>query len=65
MTTVASELDLAGYLDRVRYGGSTDPTLDTLQEGVAAFGTDGRLRLHNTAFARQWRLDFLAWLLPG
>jgi len=31
-------------------------TLDTLQEGVAVFGTDGRLRLHNTAFARQWRL---------
>jgi arylamine N-acetyltransferase len=36
MTTVASELDLAGYLDRVRYGGSTDPTLDTLQGLVAA-----------------------------
>jgi PAS domain-containing protein len=29
-------------------------TLDTLQEGVAVFGTDGRLRLHNSAFARQW-----------
>jgi arylamine N-acetyltransferase len=36
MTTVASELDLAGYLDRVRYGGSTDPTLETLQGLVAA-----------------------------
>ncbi|KAA0086429.1 arylamine N-acetyltransferase [Mycolicibacterium sp. P9-64] len=36
MTTVASELDLAGYLDRVRYGGSTDPTLETLQGVVAA-----------------------------
>ena len=31
-------------------------TLDTLQEGVAVFGTDGRLKLHNNAFARQWRL---------
>jgi PAS domain-containing protein len=31
-------------------------TLDTLQEGVAVFGTDGRLRLHNAAFARHWRL---------
>jgi PAS domain-containing protein len=30
-------------------------TLDTLQEGVAVFGTDGRLRLHNAAFARLWK----------
>jgi PAS domain-containing protein len=29
-------------------------TLDMLQEGVAVFGTDGRLRLHNAAFARLW-----------
>jgi len=36
MTTTASELDLAGYLDRVGYGGSTDPTLETLQGLVAA-----------------------------
>jgi arylamine N-acetyltransferase len=36
MTTVASELDLAGYLDRVHFGGSTDPTLDTLAGLVAA-----------------------------
>jgi signal transduction histidine kinase len=32
-------------------------TLDTLQEGVAVFGPDGRLKLHNTAFARLWALD--------
>lgn len=32
-------------------------TLDQLQEGVAVFGTDGRLKLHNPAFARLWRLD--------
>jgi signal transduction histidine kinase len=32
-------------------------TLDTLKEGVAVFGTDGRLKLSNAAFARLWRLD--------
>jgi len=31
-------------------------TLDTLQEGVAVFGPDGRLKLHNAAFARIWDL---------
>jgi signal transduction histidine kinase len=32
-------------------------TLDTLREGVAVFGTDGRLKLFNPAFARFWRLS--------
>src|ERR1700744_5118750 len=32
-------------------------TLDTLQEAVAVFGTDGRMKLHNAAFARIWELD--------
>ena len=32
-------------------------TLDHLAEGVAVFGSDGRLRLHNPAFARIWALD--------
>ena len=32
-------------------------TLDTLQEGVAVFGPDGRLKLYNAAFARIWELD--------
>lgn len=32
-------------------------TLETLTEGVAVFGTDGRLALHNPAFARLWNLD--------
>jgi signal transduction histidine kinase len=32
-------------------------TLDTLQEGVAVFGPDGRLKLHNASFARIWQLD--------
>jgi arylamine N-acetyltransferase len=36
MTDVATELDLAGYLDRVAYAGSTDPTIDTLARLVAA-----------------------------
>ncbi|CAN5561782.1 PAS domain-containing sensor histidine kinase [soil metagenome] len=32
-------------------------TLDNLREGVALFGTDGRLKLYNPAFARFWALD--------
>lgn len=32
-------------------------TLDTLTEGVAVFGPDGRLKLHNAAFARIWELE--------
>ncbi len=32
-------------------------TLDTLKEAVAVFGTDGRLKLFNPAFASMWRLD--------
>ena len=31
-------------------------TLDTLQEGVAVFSPDGRLKLYNAAFARIWNL---------
>jgi signal transduction histidine kinase len=31
-------------------------TLDNLHEGVALFGTDGRLRLYNPTFARLWQL---------
>jgi signal transduction histidine kinase len=32
-------------------------TLDTLSEGVAVFGPDGKLKLHNAAFTRIWELD--------
>ena len=32
-------------------------TLDTLDEGVAIFGTDGRLVLHNALFAKMWTLS--------
>jgi len=31
-------------------------TLDNLSEGVAVFGSDGRLRLYNPVFARMWQL---------
>ncbi len=32
-------------------------TLDTLREGVAVFGADGRLSFCNPAFVKLWRLD--------
>jgi signal transduction histidine kinase len=32
-------------------------TLDHLAEGVAVFGSDGRIRLHNPSFAAVWHLD--------
>ncbi|MBV8839396.1 MAG: PAS-domain containing protein [Alphaproteobacteria bacterium] len=32
-------------------------TLEALAEGVAVFGSDGRLDLHNPAFARLWQLS--------
>ena len=31
-------------------------TLDTLQEGVAVFGPDGKLKLHNAAFGKHLEL---------
>ena len=35
-------------------------TLDALAEGVALFGTDGRLKLFNFAFAELWRIGRVA-----
>jgi signal transduction histidine kinase len=32
-------------------------TLDTLQEGVAVFGPDGRMKLYNAAFVKLWELE--------
>ncbi|MFM7347477.1 MAG: ATP-binding protein [Tagaea sp.] len=37
-------------------------TLDNLQEGVAVFGSDGRLKLHNPAFARIWNIPDTAFI---
>src|SRR5258707_9754647 len=31
-------------------------TIDHLNEGIAVYGGDGRLKLHNPAFARMWKL---------
>ncbi|MGP0094287.1 MAG: ATP-binding protein [Xanthobacteraceae bacterium] len=51
---VSERLDFARRYDSlIRVQGET---LDNLAEGVAVFGSDGRLRLHNPAFERQWRL---------
>ncbi|MDP2411216.1 MAG: PAS-domain containing protein [Pseudolabrys sp.] len=35
-------------------------TLDHLAEAVAVFGSDGRVRLHNSAFQRMWKLGIEA-----
>jgi PAS domain-containing protein len=31
--------------------------LDAIDDGMAVFGPDGRLKMHNTAFAQLWKLD--------
>jgi signal transduction histidine kinase len=52
---VTERLDLdRRFEEMIRVQGET---LDNLAEGVAVFASDGRLRLHNTAFARMWRLS--------
>jgi signal transduction histidine kinase len=51
---VTERLDLERRFEElIRVQGET---LDNLAEGVAVFGSDGRLRLHNAAFARMWKL---------
>ena len=51
---VTERLDLERRYDAlIRVQGET---LDNLAEAVAVFGSDGRLRLFNPAFARMWRL---------
>jgi signal transduction histidine kinase len=51
---VTERLDLERRFDAlIRVQGET---LDNLAEAVAVFGSDGRLRLFNPAFARMWRL---------
>lgn len=52
---VTERLDLESrYNNLIRVQGET---LDHLAEGVAVFGSDGRLRLWNPAFASIWGLD--------
>jgi len=51
---VTERLDLERRFEElIRVQGET---LDNLAEGVAVFASDGRLRLHNAAFARMWKL---------
>ena len=51
---VSDRLDLETRLsDLTRTQGET---LDTLAEGVALFGQDGRLKLFNVAFSKLWRV---------
>jgi len=51
---VTERLDLERRFEElIRFQGET---LDNLAEGVAVFSSDGRIRLHNPAFARMWRL---------
>ena len=52
---VTERLDLERRFEElIRVQGET---LDNLAEGVAVFASDGRLRLHNTAFAKMWKLS--------
>jgi signal transduction histidine kinase len=52
---VTERLDLERRFDAlIRVQGET---LDNLTEAVAVFGSEGRVRLHNPAFARMWRLS--------
>jgi signal transduction histidine kinase len=55
---VTERLDLERRFDAlIRVQGET---LDNLGEAVAVFGSDGRLRLSNPAFARMWQVDPVA-----
>jgi signal transduction histidine kinase len=52
---VTERLDLERRFEElIRIQGET---LDNLAEGVAVFGSDGRLRLHNAAFGQMWKLS--------
>jgi signal transduction histidine kinase len=52
---VTERLDLERrFQELIRVQGET---LDNLAEGVAVFGSDGRLRLHNAAFVSTWKLE--------
>ncbi len=52
---VTESLDLARRFDRLIK--VQRETLDSLAEGVAVFGSNGKARLFNPAFARMWKLS--------
>ena len=52
---VTESLDLARQFDRLNR--VQRETLDTLAEGVAVFGSNGRAQLFNPAFAKMWKLS--------
>jgi signal transduction histidine kinase len=53
--------DISDNLDLQRsykeLGAVQSETLDNLHEGVAVFGSDGRLKLYNPVYANLWELD--------
>jgi signal transduction histidine kinase len=52
---VTERLDLARRYDAlIRVQGET---LDNLVEAIAVFGSDGKMRLHNPALSKMWKLD--------
>jgi signal transduction histidine kinase len=51
---ITDELSLKAEYNRL--SGVQKATLDNLREAVAVFGSDGRLKLHNDAFAKLWKL---------
>ncbi len=52
---VTTQLKLESSLTTAQHVQSE--TLNKLYEGVAVFGSDGRLKLHNPAYQRIWHLD--------
>jgi signal transduction histidine kinase len=52
---VTESLNLARQFDRLNR--AQRETLDTLAEGVAVFGSNGRAQLFNPAFAKMWKLS--------
>lgn len=52
---VTEQLSLASRYNELI--GVQRETLDNLHEGVALFGSDGRLKLHNPAYASIWGID--------
>lgn len=52
---ITDEIDLrARFQTQIKVQGAT---LDKLHEAIAVFGSDGKLRLSNTAFIKLWELD--------